>query len=306
MISFTDYRKIQKYSLALYIFNILLLISVFAIGDTRLGARRWIDLGPISLQPAEISKILIIITYSNFATKNFGNRILGIKDMILAFFHVLPPFLLIAKQPDLSTSLVILLIYAVILFVANLDWKLIVGTIVTVIAFIPISIKFLLKEYQKQRIMTFLNPESDLLGSGWNVMQSKIAIGSGGVFGKGFLNNTQSKLKFLPESHTDFICSVLFEEMGLIVGIVFLIIYFALIVQIVLVAMKTKDKFGKYICYSVATIFLFHSLVNLGMIMGIMPVTGLPLLFVSYGGTSLVLSFVLIALVQSVNIHKDN
>ncbi len=304
-ISFFDYKKIQNYTLYIYILNILLLVSVLIFGDSRLGAKRWIDLGFISLQPSEISKILTIITLSDFVSKNYNRREIGFGGLLGSFLYILPTFLLIVKQPDLSTALVILLIYATVMFVGNLKIKYIISSIVGVLIIIPISFKFFLRDYQKQRILTFLNPESDLLGAGWNVTQSKIAIGSGGVFGKGFLQNTQSKLRFLPESHTDFIGAVFFEEWGLIFGVIFLLLYMTLILQIVWAAIKTEDRFGKYICYSVAIVFLFHALVNLGMIMGIMPVTGLPLLFVSYGGTSIVLSFVLIGLVQSVNIHKD-
>lgn len=304
-IMFFDYSKLKIVCRYLYFINIILLLLVFLIGDTRLGAKRWIDLGFISLQPAEISKIIILICFSNFVSEVYDGRILKFKDLIFTFIYILPTFLLIALQPDLSTSMVILLIYAVIIFIANIDIKIVWGVIISVISSLPIIYKFLLKDYQRKRIFTFLNPEDDLLGAGWNVMQSKIAIGSGGIFGKGFLNNTQSKLRFLPESHTDFIASVLFEEQGLIIGIIFLIIYFSLIVQIIYIAVKTKDLFGKYICYGIATIFLYHAFVNLGMIMGIMPVTGLPLLFISYGGTSLVISFILIGLVESIKIHRE-
>ena len=170
--------------------------------------------------------------------------------------------------------------------------------------FIQFAYKFLLKYYQRDRIATFLNPETDMLGTGWNIAQSKIAIGSGQIYGKGFMNNTQGKLRFLPESHTDFIGSVFFEERGFVGGVILIILYFGLLVQIVYIADTTEDRFGKLVCYGIATIFFFHIFVNLGMIMGIMPVTGLPLLLMSYGGSSLVFSYLMLGVVQSVKIHR--
>ena len=170
---------------------------------------------------------------------------------------------------------------------------------------VPAAYFFLLKPYQRQRVLTFLNPEADLLGSGWNVTQSMIAIGSGGMYGKGFLQSTQSKLRFLPEAHTDFIGSVFLEERGFVGGLVLLGLYFLLIVQIVYIADTTEDKYGKLICYGIASIFLFHLIINVGMIMGIMPVTGKPLLLMSYGGTSLLISFMMLGIVQSVKLYRD-
>lgn len=302
--SFIDYRKYQKYNIAIYFFNIMILLSVLAIGTTRLGAKRWIDLGPISLQPSEFSKILLIFTFSSFLLKYYDNKIIGFKALGITFAHVFPVFILIAIEPDLGTSLVIILIYGVLIFLNELDIKVILTMIISFIIFIPFSYRFLLKDYQKTRIITFLNPESDALGSGWNITQSKIAIGSGQLFGKGFLNNTQGKLRYLPESHTDFIGSVFLEERGFIGGVILLILYLCLLFQILGIADKASDKFGKYICYGITTIFFFHIFVNMGMIMGIMPVTGLPLLIMSYGGTSLVFSFFMLGVVQSVRIHK--
>jgi len=253
VVSLIDYRKYYKYSMAIYIFNIIMLLSVLVIGTSRLGAKRWIDLGPLALQPSEFSKLLLIFTFSAYLINNYSDKYTGFKAMFMCFLHIFPVFFLIAIEPDLGTSLVIILIYGMLLFLNKLEWKCIITVFASIAGLIPIAYKFLLKEYQKDRIDTFLNPESDALGTGWNITQSKIAIGSGKIF-----------------------------------------------------ADTTQDKFGKYVCYGVATIFFFHIFVNMGMIMGIMPVTGLPLLLMSYGGSSLVFSFLILGVVQSVKIHRGN
>lgn len=305
-VSLIDYRNYQKYAKLIYIFNVLMLISVFIFGSTRLGAQRWIDLGFIVIQPSEFSKILIILTFSEYLVRNYStNKNDGFKKMIKSSIHIIPIFLLVAKQPDLGTSLSLVFIYFIILFISGLNWRIISISLGTIISSIPIAFLFLLKPYQKQRILTFLDPEADLLGSGWNVTQSKIAIGSGGLFGKGFFNSTQSKLRFLPEAHTDFIGSVFLEEKGLIGGGILLLLFLWLIFQITQIGDKSKDEYGKLICYGIASVFLFHVIVNIGMIMGIMPVTGKPLLFMSYGGSSLILSFLMLGIVQSVKVYKD-
>lgn len=303
-VSFIDYKKYSKYSAYIYIFNLILLISVLLVGTKKLGARRWLDLGPVTIQPSEFAKLFLIITFSSFLVKNYSEKYMGFKAMLISFLYIFPIFFLILIEPDLGTSLVIILVYGVLLFLNKLEWKCILTVFSSIFIFLPFAYKFLLKEYQRNRVNTFLNPENDALGTGWNITQSKIAIGSGQMYGKGFMNNTQGKLRFLPESHTDFIGSVFLEERGFIGGSILILLYFFLLAQIIYIADTTEDQFGKLICYGVATIFFFHIFVNLGMIMGIMPVTGLPLLLMSYGGSSLVFSFLMLGIVQSVKIHR--
>ncbi len=305
IVSFIDYRKYYKYYKVLYILNLGLLLSVLVLGVSRLGAQRWISLGPISIQPAEVGKVLVVITLSAFLTSNFRERVVGLKSVMITGLHIGPILLLILKQPDLGTTLIIVMTCSVILFMHNLDWKTIIILFLSGATFVPIAYLFLLKDYQRQRVMTFLNPEADLLGSGWNVMQSMIAIGSGELYGKGFLKSTQSKLRFLPEAHTDFIVSVFLEERGFIGGVVLFVLYIILIAQILYIADTTKDSFGKLISYGIGSIFFFHFVINVGMTMGIMPVTGKPLLLMSYGGTSLLISFIMLGIVQSVRIYRD-
>lgn len=303
-VSLIDYKKYAKYYKVIYIFNILMLASVFVFGNISKGAKRWIDLGIVNVQPAEFAKLFIVLTFAEVLILNYNKNFTGIKNIIFSFCHVVPIFLLIAKQPDLGTSLVIIFIYAVMIFIHGIDFKTILKLIIGVITSIPLAYFFILRDYQKKRILTFLNPEADLANSGWNVVQSKIAIGSGGIFGKGFLQGTQSKLRFLPESHTDFIGSVFLEERGFIGGVILVVIYLALILNILKIADSTDDEYGKLVCYGIASIFFFHTFINLGMIMGIMPVTGLPLLFMSYGGSSFIFGFLMIGIVNSVKIHK--
>lgn len=305
IVSFIDYRKYFKYYKVLYILNTCLLASVLVFGVSRLGAQRWISLGPISIQPGEVGKVLVVITLSAFLTTSFRERFEGLKSIVIAGLHIAPVLLLILKQPDLGTTLIIIMACSVILFMHNLDWKTIFILVLSGAAFVPFAYFFLLKDYQRQRVLTFLNPEADLLGSGWNVTQSMIAIGSGEIYGKGFLNSTQSKLRFLPEAHTDFIVSVFLEERGFLGGTVLFILYIILIMQILYIADTTKDSFGKLVCYGIGSIFFFHFVINVGMTMGIMPVTGKPLLLMSYGGTSLLISFVMLGIVQSVRIYRD-
>lgn len=304
IVSFIDYRKYAKYYKLIYFLNIIMLVSVYIFGDSAKGAKRWIDLGVISIQPSEFSKLFIVLTFGEILILKYNKKFSGLKDLIFSGFHILPIFLLIAKQPDLGTSLVLIFIYAVMIFVHGLDLKTIIRTVLVGAFSVPVAYIFLLKDYQKARIKTFLNPEADLMNSGWNVVQSKIAIGSGGVYGKGFLHSTQSKLKFLPESHTDFIGSVFLEERGFVGGVFLLLLYLAFIMHIIRIGDAAEDEYGKLLCYGIASIFFFHIVINVGMIMGVMPVTGLPLLFMSYGGSSFIFGFLMLGIVHSVKIHK--
>lgn len=304
VVSFIDYRKYGKYYRFIYVANILMLGAVYVFGDEAKGAKRWIDLGVISVQPSEFAKLFLVLTFAEVLIKDYGKSFRGLKDMFLSSFHILPIFLMVLNQPDLGTSLVLIFIYFVMIFVHGIDWKTIWQVVILGAASIPAAYFFVLKDYQRTRIQTFLNPEADLMNSGWNVVQSKIAIGSGGVLGKGFMQSTQSKLRFLPESHTDFIGSVFLEERGFAGGVLLIVLYLALIMNIIKIGDSAEDKYGKLICYGIASIFFFHVVVNVGMIMGVMPVTGLPLLFMSYGGSSFVFGFLMLGIVHSVKIHK--
>jgi len=301
--SIIDYKDYAKYSKIIYAGNILLLILVYVLGKEAKGANRWIDLGFFNLQPSEFAKIFLVLTFSEVLTSEYKEGIRNWKGILRTGFHIAVPFLLILKQPDLGTSLVLIFLYYVLVYLNGIDIIYIIIMGAANILMAPVAYMFL-KDYQKKRILVFLDPAKDILGDGWNVIQSMIAVGSGGLSGKGVFSGTQTRLNFIPESHTDFICSVLLEEIGLVGGVFLVLLYIWLIYTIISIGQKTEDEYGKLICYGVAAIFFFHSVVNMGMVMGVMPVTGLPLLLVSYGGSSYVFSFMMLGIVESIRIYQ--
>ena len=298
-----DYRIYSRYSKLIYIFNVVFLISVFIFGSKVLGAQRWIKLGPISIQPSELAKLFVVLTFSDLLIRNYKDTFRGFKDLILSGIHIVPIFLLVAAQPDLGTGVVILFVYMVLIFLNGIDYKTYFTLCGVGAALMPVAYFFALKPYQRQRVFTFLHPEDDLLGSGWNIIQSKIAVGSGQLFGKGFLNGTQDKLRFLPEPQTDFIFAVISEEFGFVGSVTIIGLYFLLIFTILKIAQKTEDRYGQLVCYGIAAIIFFHTLVNIGMVIGVMPVKGLPLLLLSYGGSSLMFVSTMLGIVQSVKTY---
>lgn len=295
-----DYRIYSKYSKLIYVFNVVFLLSVYAFGSTVLGAQRWIKVGPIALQPSELAKLFVVLTFCDLLIRNYKETFRGFRDLIITSLHIIPIFLLVVKQPDLGTGVVILFVYMVLVFLNGIDFKTYFITCGLGVLSLPLAYFFALKPYQRQRVFTFLNPEADLLGSGWNIIQSKIAVGSGQLFGKGFLNGTQDKLRFLPESQTDFIFAVISEEFGFTGSVTIIVLYSILIFTIIKIAQKSDDRYGQLICYGIASIIFFHTLVNIGMVIGVMPVKGLPLLLLSYGGSSFMFISMMLGIVQSV------
>ncbi len=279
----TAWRRLSVY---VYVFGLLLLVAVLIVGVTGKGAQRWLDLGVVRFQPSEIMKLAVPLMIAWYISKaNLPPRTLPV---LIALALVLAPTLLIAKQPDLGTSLLVASSGIFAIFLAGLSWKLLSLFALMVSAFTPILWFFLMKEYQKQRVLTFLDPESDPLGSGYHIIQSKIAIGSGGVDGKGWLQGTQSQLEFLPERHTDFIFSVFSEEFGF-VGVVLLIsLYLLIVLRGMIIAIRAQEAFSKILAGSITLTFFVYVFVNMGMVSGILPVVGVPLPLVSYGGTSMV------------------
>jgi len=303
--SITDYRLYARYSKIIYIGNILMLSLVYMLGFKAKGANRWIDLGFFKLQPSEFAKVFILLTLSEILVSEYKNGIRNWRGIIRTGVHIFIPFLLILKQPDLGTSLVLIFLYYVLIYLNGVDIIKLIIILSSNIIMAPIAYMFL-KDYQKKRILVFLDPTKDVLGDGWNVIQSMIAVGSGGIIGKGVLSGTQNRLNFIPESHTDFIFSVLLEEIGFIGGIFLVLLYVWLIYTIISIGQKTEDDYGKLICYGIAAIFFFHSMVNMGMVIGVMPITGLPLLLMSYGGSSFAFAFMMLGIVESVRIYGEN
>lgn len=286
-----------------YLGGIVLLVVVDVVGHNAMGATRWINIpGVIRFQPSEFMKIIMPATIAWYlAKRSLPPRL---KHIAVSLLLIGIPFALVVRQPDLGTSLLILGSGAFVLFVAGLRWRWILGAVA---ALVPIAVGmwyFVLLQYQKQRVLTFFDPESDPLGSGWNIIQSKAAIGSGGVFGKGWLLGTQSHLDFLPESHTDFIIAVLGEEFGLVGICLLLVVYLLLIARGLVITVQAQTLFGKLLAGGLTMTFFVYVFVNIGMVSGLLPVVGVPLPFISYGGTSMVTLLAGFGLLMSIHTHR--
>ncbi len=298
-----DYKILQRYGNHFYVFNLILLILVMLVGQTALGAQRWIALGPISIQPSEFSKLIMIIALAAMLEKR-GGKINTITDLAPVAAYVGVPFLLVLKQPDLGTSVVFLAIFFGMVFVAGVRLRLLLGIFGAGLAAMPVLWHFL-KDYQKMRIMVFMDPNVDPLGAGYHIIQSKIAIGSGMLFGKGLFGGTQSQLNFLPENHTDFIFSVVGEELGFVGCAILLLLYLVVLWRGIRIAQDASDMFGRLLAVGITSMIAFHVLINVGMTMGIMPVTGIPLPLMSYGVSSLTTNIMAIAILLNIQLRRQ-
>lgn len=302
-----NFEKVGTAWKFLYLACMIMLIVVLIIGTGKddTGSKSWIRFGPIGIQPSEFVKIGFIITLSKRAA-DMGTSINEPKNILKLIAHLGILLFFIMLQPDFGTSMVFVFIFVGIVFAAGISYKYIITAAGTIVGIIPLIWFFFLKEYQKNRIRVFINPESDPLGSGYHVIQSKIAIGSGQIFGKGLYEGTQTQLGYLPVKHTDFIFAVVGEELGLIGCLIVTVLLFAFVYKCLLNATRLKSDMSKYICIGVACMFLAHIFENIGMCIGLMPVTGIPLPFFSYGGSSLVTNFAAIGLVLSVYMRKKS
>jgi len=293
----------QAFSPYFYAFGVLSLISVMVFGEIRMGAKRWIDIpGFGSVQPSEFMKIGMPMMIAWFLSRKPLPP--SFMNVILSLVLIGIPFLLIAEQPDLGTSVLILASGMFVLFLSGLSWKMIGAALIGAGIIIPIAWEFLLHDYQRQRVLTLLNPEADALGTGWNIIQSKTAIGSGGFSGKGFLEGTQSHLHFLPEGHTDFIIAAFSEEFGLIGVTILILLYFAIIFRTFQIGMNCFHNYGRLVAGALGLSFFVYVFVNAGMVSGILPVVGVPLPFMSYGGTAIITLMATFGLVMSIHTHR--
>jgi len=285
----------------LYLITILLLLAVMFFGYESKGATRWLKVG-IRFQPSELAKLIIPLMLAWF----YRFRILppDFKSIAVSLIIIVIPVILIYKQPDLGTSILVAISGLFVLFLAGLSWKYILGGLIFIASAAPVLWHFSLSAYQKRRVLTFLNPENDTLGSSWNIIQSKIAIGSGGLIGKGWQNGSQTQLDFLPEHSTDFILSVLSEEFGLVGVILLLLIYLAIIFRGLYIAAKAKDTFNRLFAGALTLTFFVYLVINAGMISGLLPVVGVPLPLVSYGGTSIITLMAAFGMIMSVYNHR--
>lgn len=301
-----DYNTIGNFSYLIYAGSILflLLVKVPGIGVVRNGARSWIDLGFSSIQPSEFAKIGIIIAFAKLL-ENREDKLNNIKHLFVPVAFVGLPMVLVLTEPDLGGALVFVAILIGMIFAAGVSYKLIAwGTVAGLIA-IPPAWLYVLEPHQKKRLLVFLNPDLDPLGGGYHVIQSKIAVGSGRLLGKGIYNGTQNKLNFLPEQHTDFIFSVLGEELGFIGAIVLILLLFLLLFRILETARQSKDRYGSLLAVGVLSMLTFQIFENVGMTIGLMPVTGITLPFMSYGGSSLLANMIAVALVLNVGMRRQ-
>ncbi|MDX5406333.1 MAG: rod shape-determining protein RodA [Chromatiaceae bacterium] len=295
-------QTIRRWSLPLFLFGLGLLVAVLLVGHVGKGAQRWLDLGFMKFQPSEIMKLAVPMAVAWFiASHSLPPRLW---HLLLGFLMCAIPTLLIAKQPDLGTSILIATAGVFVLFLSGMSWRIIALVATLIGAFLPVLWLFLMRDYQRQRVLTFLNPESDPLGSGYHIIQSKIAIGSGGFDGKGYLQGTQSQLEFLPERHTDFIFSVISEELGLTGVLILLGLYLFIIGRCMIIASRAQDNYSKLVAGSLTLTFFVYVFVNIGMVSGLLPVVGVPLPLISYGGTSMVTLMAAFGIIMSIGTHK--
>lgn len=293
-----DYRMLKGYTPFLYLFMLGMLIILFFVGKTAMGATRWIDLGFFQLQPSEIAKIFMIIIMAKYFSVN--HEVMNkFKHIAKSFVFILIPILLVAAQPDLGTSIVFIVIWLSMVLVSNIKKIYVFAMGMVGLLSLPLVWQFL-AGYQKERILTFINPAADAQDAGWNVTQAMIAIGSGRFFGRGLGHGPQSQLNFIPEKHTDFIFAAMAEELGFLGVMVFLSLFLVVILRGIRTAMYAKDLFGMYLATGITAMIFFHVFTNVGMNIGIMPVTGIPLPLTSYGGTSIIVTLASIGILESI------
>ncbi|MCR5880957.1 rod shape-determining protein RodA [Phenylobacterium sp. J367] len=299
-----DIRVWFALSYPIYGFGLVLLVAVELFGDTRLGAQRWLSIGSFSFQPSEIMKLGIVMALARFYHSVSADQARLSWWLAIPALMIFVPVLLVAHQPDLGTAMLILLTGAAIVVLAGLDWRIIAGAIAAFIAIVPPFVIFVMHDYQRQRVLTFLDPESDPSGSGYHILQSMIALGSGGLLGKGYGLGSQSQLNFLPEKQTDFIFATLAEEFGFVGCISVLILYAAVIFMALRTAYISHSHFGRLAAAGLISTFTLYVLINGAMVMGLAPVVGVPMPMLSYGGTVMLTVMIGFGLVMSVRVHR--
>ena len=300
-IAFVDFDYIKRLSYVFFALAIAGLVAVMIVG-TGQGVSRWIAIGGINFQPSELAKIAVVLALAHYFSSQPHDRMRSILWYLPALLIIAVPFSLVLIQPDLGTALMLLFGGLVVVFAAGLPWRYVLGAFVAVVAAIPI-LWMQLHAYQKARVMIFLNPESDVLGAGYQITQSKIALGSGGFFGKGFLMGSQSQLNYLPEKQTDFVFTMIGEEFGFAGNVFILLIYLLLTISIMWISFRVQSRFAQLTCIGIAMTVFFYMFVNVAMVTGLLPVVGAPLPFISYGGTSMLTLFVAFGIVASAIVH---
>lgn len=304
VIAIIDIKFWHKVSYLFYFAVLTMLILTEFMGTTAMGATRWLKIGPLNVQPSELMKIAIVFALANYFNSINYQSTKRLLYVIPGLLIVSIPALMVLKQPDLGTTLILLLIAFVVFFATGVSWWKFVVVIVAVISSIPL-IWMGLHDYQKRRVETFINPDSDPMGAGYNILQSKIAIGSGGLTGKGYLKGTQSHLNFLPEKQTDFIFTMIAEEFGFVGGALLISIYGLIIFYGLFIASTAKSHYGKLIAVGITSMLFFHVFVNIGMVMGLLPVVGAPLPLLSYGGTIMMTMLIAFGFLLNVGVYSE-
>ena len=303
-----SFFRIQFWYKSAYLFYFIVLILLFAVdlfGVTASGSKRWISLFFFNLQPSELMKVSLIIFLARYYYKIPSQNVNNIKHIFIPFFSLMIPVFLVVSQPDLGTAVLIAISGLIVIWLTGFRIKYFLYSFIVLICLIPVGISFL-KPYQKTRILTFLNPENDPLGAGYQIIQSKIALGSGGIFGKGFLQGSQSYLDYLPEKHTDFIFTLFSEEFGFVGSLILLLIYAFVIYRIAAIGNQSKNNFAKLFCFGFAAAFFVYVTVNMAMVLGLLPIVGAPLPIMSYGGSSMLSIMIGLGIVMSCKIHNQD
>ena len=303
-----SFFRIQFWYKSAYLFYFIVLILLFTVdlfGITASGSKRWISLFFFNLQPSELMKVSLIIFLARYYYKIPSQNVNNIKHIFIPFFSIMIPVFLVVSQPDLGTAVLIAISGLIVIWLSGFRIKYFLYSFIVLICLVPVGISFL-KPYQKTRILTFFNPESDPLGAGYQIIQSKIALGSGGIFGKGFLQGSQSYLDYLPEKHTDFIFTLFSEEFGFVGSLTLLLIYAFVIYRIAAIGAQSKNNFAKLFCFGFAASFFVYVTVNMAMVLGLLPIVGAPLPILSYGGSSMLSIMLGLGIVMSCKIHQED
>ena len=299
-----NYSLFERFAYIIYGLSLLLLVVALLWGHSAGGSRRWLDLGPVHFQPSEFAKIAFMMALAKYlSSREINPRGLGLKELAGPAALLVVPFLLVAKQPDLGTALIFMFIFASMVCVVKIRLRTLAAITAVFVAMVPFVWNSL-KDYQKARLLSFLDPTMDPLGSGYHILQSKIAIGSGGFLGKGFTEGTQGTLMFLPAHHTDFIFPVLAEEWGFVGSFVVLFMFLIFFVRAIDIAGNAKDRFGFLLAFGIGAMLFWHTVVNMGMVTGLLPVVGVPLPFLSYGGSFLVTTFIGVGLLLNIGMRR--
>lgn len=302
-----SFLRVQVWFKLAYFFYFIVLILLFAVdfyGVTSSGSKRWINLFFINLQPSELMKVFLIVFLARYYYKIPAENVTNLKFIFTPVFAIFVPVLLVSSQPDLGTSLLIMIGGISVIWLTGFRLKFFLYSFFAFMCLLPVGVS-LLKPYQKSRVLTFINPERDPLGAGYQIIQSKIAVGSGGIFGKGFLNGSQSYLDYLPEKHTDFIFTLFSEEFGFIGSVLLLLVYVVLIYRIIKIGRESKNNFARLYCFGFGTAFFVYVAVNMSMVLGLLPIVGAPLPIMSYGGSSMLAMMIGFAIAMSCKIHNQ-